>query len=507
MNNLDELNIKKRLQESFIEMNKSIVKKEDNETEDIFTKLQKSLFPYINGYNDILYSSSDNNKMDEIRSIYTLHALNHVFKTRDKILKNSEKIKHLQEKGEDIPDIRDQGFTRPKVLILLPYKNTALDIMEKMIKISGSKQIENKKRLHNEFKLSSEEDSDMSDKPEDYRKIFRGNIDDMFRVGIKFTRKSMRFFADFYQSDIIVASPLGLRMIIGAEGEKKRDYDFLSSIELLIIDQCQDLLMQNWDHLLHILNHMHLIPKAAHDTDFSRIKNWYLDSKAKYLCQNLIFTEYLTPELNSLFNTYCKNIAGKIKIRHPHFGTINDVIIPVQQTYHRIATKSIKQADDDRFNFFIYKVLPNIQKSVILQMHTAIYVPSYFDFIRIRNYMDENDYSYHILSEYTDPSDISRARSDFYHGKVRYILMTERFQYFRRIRGIQNIIFYGLPDHANFFSEMLNNLAPPKGEEGSDVSCTILYTKYDRLKLERVVGVSRVQKLCNSMKSDTFMFA
>ena len=33
-------------------------------------------------------------------------------------------------------------------------------------------------------------------------------------------------------------------------------------------------------------------------------------------------------------------------------------------------------------------------------MHTAIYVPSYFDFIRIRNYMDENDYSYHVLSEY-----------------------------------------------------------------------------------------------------------
>jgi len=54
---------------------------------------------------------------------------------------------------------------------------------------------------------------------------------------------------------------------------------------------------------------------------------------------------------------------------------------------------------------------------------------------------------------------------------------------------------------------MLNNLAPPKGEEGSDVSCTVLYTKYDRLKLERVVGFNRVQKLCNSMKSDTFMIA
>ncbi len=53
---------------------------------------------------------------------------------------------------------------------------------------------------------------------EDYQKTFSGNIDDCFRVGMRLARKNMNIFSNFYSSDIIIASPLGLRMIIGAPG-------------------------------------------------------------------------------------------------------------------------------------------------------------------------------------------------------------------------------------------------------------------------------------------------
>jgi U3 small nucleolar RNA-associated protein 25 len=81
--------------------------------------------------------------------------------------------------------------------------------------------------------------------------------------------------------------------------------------------------------------------------------------------------------------------------------------------------------------------------------------------------------------------------------------MTERFHFYRRyrIRGAKTIVWYQAPEHAQFYSEVLQTPFLPsqgKGEESGseadvvvdegEISALTLYSRYDRLRMERVVG-------------------
>ncbi|KAG0280925.1 rRNA-binding ribosome biosynthesis protein utp25 [Linnemannia exigua] len=523
---LDSLNIKQRIQPHWSEVNESV--HEEGKSSKIFTPLQRALVEPITEYKDILFTNRSLQNAQEIRNLYTLHALNHVLKTRDRILKNTGKIQRHQQNPEAsaiVPEFRDQGFTRPKVLIILPFKNTVVDVVESLIKLSGSTQQDNKKRFFDEFGAEDEEaDPRDADRAADFLETFKGNIDDHFRVGIKFTRKTLKLYSDFYSADLILASPLGLKTVIGAEGDKKRDFDFLSSIEVVIVDQTDDMLMQNWDHLETVFEHMNMIPKNPHGCDFSRVRNWCLDGRSKYTRQTIMISNFLTPEINSFFKKFSRNVAGKLKITQPYQdGSIVDVVPLVQQNFNRIETRTLAQADENRFQYFINQTLPQLRRSAVTQTHTMIYVPSYFDFVRLRNYFSENKYSFAAICEYTSNANVSRARSSFFHGEVSFLLYTERFHFFRRynIRGTFHLAFYGLPDHAQFYPEMLNLLALPAaagkeksrskhsaatGLEDRAMSCTALFTKYDLLKLQRIVGTDRANSMCKQEGRDLFVF-
>ncbi|XP_016047212.2 U3 small nucleolar RNA-associated protein 25 homolog [Erinaceus europaeus] len=476
-----------------------------------FTPLQKELFLLMNSYRDLFYPERTAMKNgEEVRHVYCLHALNHVLKANACVLSNNSR--HRSQKPQksgagDDEDFRDQGLTRPKVLIVVPFREAALRVVELFIRLlegDGKKKIivSNKKRFRGEYGSDPEERPPNLKRPEDYEAVFVGNIDDHFRIGVAILQRSIRLYAPFYSSDILIASPLGLRTILGAEGEKKRDFDFLSSIELLVIDQADLYLMQNWEHVLHLMNHMNLLPLDAHGVDFSRVRMWGLNNWSRYYRQTLLFGALQDAQINAVFNKFCLNLQGQVTVRSvPTTGSISLVLVQLPHVFQRMEAKDLMAVIDARFDFFVNKVLPQYRDAVM--SHTLIYVPSYFDFVRLRNYFKKEELNFAHICEYTRRSDVSRARHFFRLGEKQFLLLTERFHFYKRytIKGVRNLIFYELPTYAHFYSEICNMLRAAGGGEEAAWTCTVLYSRYDAQRLAATVGVERAAQMLQSKKN------
>lgn len=132
------------------------------------------------------------------------------------------------------------------------------------------KGISRRKKFKNDF--GSEEDA----------------FNDNFKIGlaVKHSAKSqtsqIKLYEQFYESDIIVGSPLAIRILTGQETdtndskENKIDFDFLSSIEFLILDQAEAFQFQNPEHLEELLKVINRTPKKLSGlNDITRLKEVY----------------------------------------------------------------------------------------------------------------------------------------------------------------------------------------------------------------------------------------
>ncbi|XP_066559627.1 U3 small nucleolar RNA-associated protein 25 homolog [Amia ocellicauda] len=468
--------------------------------------LQQELLALMGSYRDVYFpESSPVGEGPEVQRLYCLHVLNHVLKANSQVLSHNGQLREQQHGSSVQDEPRDQGLTRPKVLIMVPFRGGALRVVQTIISLleSGDKKLDvsHKKRFKDEFGADQEDKPSNLHRPDDYHALFSGNVDDHFRIGVAILKKSIRLYAPFYSSDIIIASPLGLRTLLGVEGEAKRDFDFLSSIELLVIDQADVFLMQNWEHMLHVMKHLNLQPLDSHGVDFSRVRMWNLNNWAKYYRQTLIFSAAQDPQINNIHTKHCFNYRGQVSVKNlPKAGSICQVLVQLPHVFQQFSADSF--ADQDaRFQFFVDKVLPQYRDAVM--SHTMVYVPSYFDYVRLRNFLRKEEINFTSICEYSKKSEVSRARHFFQKGDRQFLLFTERFHFYKRynIRGIQNLIFYALPTYPHFYSEVCNMLqASSQGEEAS-WTCTVLYSRYDMQRLAAVVGASRAAQMLQSKKS------
>ncbi|EUD67519.1 hypothetical protein C922_02225 [Plasmodium inui San Antonio 1] len=189
----------------------------------------RSYFHYVNSYVDVLYSNQHVLTSHFVRLLNSVHLLTHLKKRRKRkkyIKKKIEKLEKEQEVEKDNVQVKeelcDESFARPKILILCGFRHIAKEYTDLIIQMLTPTEVKNKNRFINEYDVTAEEKKSIKDvflkkrKPIDYINLYSGNNDDCFRLGIKLLEdeKKIQLYSPFYDSDILISSPLGLDVMI-----------------------------------------------------------------------------------------------------------------------------------------------------------------------------------------------------------------------------------------------------------------------------------------------------
>ena len=509
-----------------------------------------------------------------------MHVLEHVLTSKTRIQRHNRRIKELSAVHENSPNEtldeedndkwRDQGYTAPKVLILFPTRGTCWKFIHIMLKLLGnSAVIDNEERFEAEYGPPTQEDDNgeqenneddhkkkqrrklvLREKGQEWNDLFgdEANDDDDFKLGLSLNPSivkskgkkkkvpnddggaagaagtsagvGVKLFTEFYKSDIILASPIGLKMATTKneednDEEDASDIDFLSSIDICIVARSDVLAMQNWDHVNSVLEYLNQQPKNTANIDFSRVRNYFLEGQGENWRQLIVVSMFSDPYVLSTYRRYAKNFEGQLKMQRQTLeddSSISNVTVPVKQVFQRIFCESVSQVGSSCLRYFSEHILPKLMR--LKQKHTLIFIPSYFDFVSVRNLLLKQEASFVSVTEYARVSEVSRGRARFHQGRKNIMLYTGRAHFFLRhkIKGVRHVIFFGLPEYGEFYPGIVNMLNDGLTEwEEEDVtrmplSSLCLFTKYDAHQLERIVGSRNANKMINGEKS-SFLFS
>lgn len=411
----------------------------------------------MSNYVDFLLLNS--NKDFETKNFIYSHVMNHVYKYKTMVKDNTEAN----------PTVKDQAFTSAIAVILVPTLGHAKHCIEFMV----NQHCKGNWKKVSKFSMKK------------YKEIFEDEPEldsDAVKLGITLGDKDMHLFSNFKKCDIILATPMSLKQGL-EKSENQNDTGILCSIQISVVLDCHMLLMQNWDHIEDIFKNMNLIPdRDSMTTDLNRIRDEYLDGKSHNFRQLIVQTEFLSPIIMSLFNRN-PNFRGKAKTIEHYTATT----FPCLQKFRKFQASSTSEINEKRYEYFCQFWL-RIKEEIPTK--SIIFVQSYFEYVRLKSFLEENDPGISCLCEYTSKPERQRSIAQWSQNTSKALCITERLSYFRplKLRQVSNIFFYSLPEFKANYESLVR-----ASEESTSIFC-----KYDAFALQRIVGDVKAEKMISS---------
>jgi hypothetical protein len=107
-----------------------------------------------------------------------------------------------------------------------------------------------------------------------------------------------------------------------------------------------------------------------------------------------------------------------------------NALLQVQQLMRRVSCTSFADSHEKRFHFFSTSIWPRISEAGVSGL--LIFASSYFEFVHLRGFLKQQRTSLAVNCEYTDNSNVMRARSRFRTGDRKVLLYTERAHFYYR---------------------------------------------------------------------------
>lgn len=169
-----------------------------------------------------------------------------------------------------------------------------------------------------------------------------------------------------------------------------------------------------------------------------------------------------------------------------------------------------------------------------------LFVPNYFDFVKLRTFLKNKNAQVTFISEYSEKKDCQRSRHLYEAGIRPILVITERAIIFQkiRLRYARNVVLYGLPESPDTLTDCISDLFNSDNwkpllktrlnsvkhhkekthdqkleetkallqERHTEKSLVGLFSKYDKLALERLVGTVQYKKMIAVEAKDVFHF-